>query len=64
MNAFSTLLNTRVPFVTLIVLPIPALSAGSAREGLHQFDHDHLLGLLVAELLFEAESNRGAMGDV
>ena len=47
MNDFSILLNARVPFVPLIVLPIPALPAGDSGQGLHQFDHHHILSLLV-----------------
>ena len=61
---FSALLNARVPFAPLIVLPIPALPAGGAGQCLHQFDHHHILSLLIAELLFKAESNRSAMGNV
>mgnify|MGYP003694082237 CR=1 FL=1 len=57
LSCFSILLDARVPLVALI-LPIPALSVTDAGKRLHQFDHHHILGLLVAELPFEAETER------
>ena len=63
-NDFSILLNARVPLVPLIILPIPALPTGGPGQGLDQFDHHHILSLLIAELLFKAEPKRRAMGDV
>src|SRR5678816_2453745 len=38
-------LNTRVPLVPLIILPISTLPASGARQCLHQFDLRHILGL-------------------
>ena len=61
---FSILLNARVPLVPLIILPIPALPTGNAGQCLNQFNLGHILGLFVAELPFEAESNRRAMGNI
>ena len=63
-DLFSALLNARVPLIPLIVLPIPALPTSGPGQGLYQFDHHHILGLFVAKLLFKAQSNRRAMGDV
>lgn len=53
-------LYTRVPLLALI-FPIPTLPATNASKRLHQFDHHHILGLLVAELSFEAEMERRAV---
>src|SRR5207244_8564808 len=60
LSCFSILLDACVPLVALI-LPIPALSAADVAKRLHQFDHHHILGLLVAELPFEAETERRAV---
>src|SRR6266852_9249746 len=60
LSCFSILLDASVPLVALI-LPIPALSVTDAGKRLHQFDHQHILGLLVAELPFEAETERRAV---
>ena len=53
-DSFSILLNTRIPLVPLIILPIPALPAGGAGQCLNQFDHRYILSLLVPKLAFKA----------
>jgi RNA polymerase sigma-70 factor (ECF subfamily) len=47
-----------------LILLIPTHPTADAGKRLHQFDHHHILGLLVAELPFEAESKRRAVRNV
>ncbi len=54
--------SPRVPSVTL-VFPIAALALADPRKAVDRLDAHDELGVLVAELPFDAQTNRRAMAD-
>src|SRR5689334_19730854 len=55
-------LNPRIPLVTL-VLPVAAGAAADTVQALDDGEKHQVLGLLVAELAFDAQAQRGAVLD-
>src|SRR5438270_2626850 len=55
--------NPSVPFVIDIIFPISAFAALDAREAVDRLDPLDIFRLLEAELPFDPEAERGAVGD-
>src|SRR5690606_36279727 len=54
--------DSRVPIVA-VILPVSPLATVDVGEAFDQFDAPHIFGHLVAELTFDADAERGAVGD-